>query len=1095
MLTHQQIAAYLEDQLPAPERAEFEVRLSTDPELQRDVADQLSVDLLLRVLLGKAAAQDRVKASIFTVLRGATPQQLTAQVMRQSRGEALAPALPTGSGSRLIRALRRSFGLRTRPPSTAPETGLFRWRRPPAFAVAFGCAVLLLLAGLFLYLQSPPAAPIRIGQFAKVVGAPMLQPGAAGLRSRTSSPQQVVNASTPIHLGDRLETGDADKAEIAFKDGTTLRLGFNTIIEIAESKVENRSPGSAPLRPSEIRLLQGEIWTQVQTLTNARQYAIHTEAATAIARGTEFGVKLLRASAGSSQLSTPNSQLPASPTAVLSVKEGVVDFTNALGSVQATAMTESTARADLKPTEPKRLQTLQVVRLGNSVETHTLSSQLDWPDTAERLSLGGGWAGFKVRDFPLAPAGTNEIRVIQVSTNSPAANAGLRTGDVLTAMEGQALTEASQVSRALLLRSDTPTSLTVRRGNQEVTVTLTARHRSALLAGPGLSVSQAGEVGELTRKWAEEGVAAALSIAPSVRDLAVRGAAENNLGVLLEAGDEMGPAIRAYGRAVRAAPQVPLYRFNLGLALRKIGSFDRASEELASAVQLAPESVEARKRWAEVQSLLGNDTEALAQTEAALEMAPEDHGLWELKARLLSRLGRNAEVAEAARKAVETGPGCPVALMELAGALSREGNVVEAEKWFRQALERDPYEPAAYANLGSFLSKQGDLREAETAFRKAIELRPDFVLAYQGLAETLGDQRQWSQAQSALQKAAEFDPGDVGLARDYGRLFFKQGRHAEAETHFRRALEVSPYQLDLYFDLGEVLVRIGRLKEAEQIYLQAVALEPTHAEPVRELATFYRDWFQDVRQAQELYRKAIQLAPKEAQAYRGLNHLLIRRGNLAEAESLMRQARELLPNTGGIHNDLGEVLRMRGQLGEAEACYRRALELAPGDPEPYNNLGIVYAMRGDYAEAEKIFRNLVERAAANARLYPLNFLINLAMACERLGKVGDAEEHYRQALSLAPDNPQTLNALAWFLADQHRNLEEALTFARRAVQIAPNDPHFLDTLGWVLFQRGDLQEAEQTLRKALELAGENPPSAEIREHLDKVRERKEQKER
>ena len=41
--------------------------------------------------------------------------------------------------------------------------------------------------------------------------------------------------------------------------------------------------------------------------------------------------------------------------------------------------------------------------------------------------------------------------------------------------------------------------------------------------------------------------------------------------------DAMGLAIRAYGRAVYADPKVPLHHFNLGLALRKIGSFERAT--------------------------------------------------------------------------------------------------------------------------------------------------------------------------------------------------------------------------------------------------------------------------------------------------------------------------------------------------------------------------------------------------------------------------------------------------------------------------------------------------------------------------------------
>jgi Flp pilus assembly protein TadD len=117
--------------------------------------------------------------------------------------------------------------------------------------------------------------------------------------------------------------------------------------------------------------------------------------------------------------------------------------------------------------------------------------------------------------------------------------------------------------------------------------------------------------------------------------------------------------------------------------------------------------------------------------------------------------------------------------------------------------------------------------------------------------------------------------------------------------------------------------------------------------------------------------------------------------------------------------------------------------------------------------------------------------VNLASACGAQGKLAEAESFLRQALELAPNEPRVWNALAWFLADHQLKLDEALDLARRAVRASPLDPNNLDTLGWVHFQRGDLDEAEKTLEKALALAGEEPPAAEIREHLKKARERKE----
>jgi len=192
---------------------------------------------------------------------------------------------------------------------------------------------------------SPPVGP-EIGQFRVVVGEPTV----AAEPMRAAFP---VRASAVIHLGDRIETGDSDRAELRFHDVTTLCLAFNTTVELPRSVHTQPLGTNSPLRPPELRLVKGQVWTKVAKLTNAPAYAIRTEAATAIARGTEFGVKLARTLAGS-----PNGTSAIRPAgaqalaAVLTVKEGAVDFTNTLGSVRAVAMTECTARPDSAPTEP-----------------------------------------------------------------------------------------------------------------------------------------------------------------------------------------------------------------------------------------------------------------------------------------------------------------------------------------------------------------------------------------------------------------------------------------------------------------------------------------------------------------------------------------------------------------------------------------------------------------------------------------------------------------------------------------------------------------------------------------------------------------------
>jgi Flp pilus assembly protein TadD len=1112
MLTQEELAAYFEQQLPASERVELERRLGEDPEAQLTLASQENLDLALRVLLGPDTAHDRVKQSIFTVLRGAPEQELTAHVMEEAR--AAQAQRPPGSQWSLKQFVGRFLGLEVEVQGPLPPVrGIF--------AIRVAVTLMIALCGLLFFVRLRAPAPVAIGRLTVLVGEPRIK--RAGQRTTVGAPR-----AAEIRLGDSLETGDADRVEVQFNDGTVLRLSFNSAIEIPTPSPVIRNPKSKIqnplwLRPPEVSLLRGQVWSKVQKVTNGTPYAVRTVVATALARGTEFGVKVSGSSMTGSGLGAQGNKT--NLTAVLTVKEGRVDFFNGFGSVQATAMTESTARAGAPPSEPKRLQTLQVVQLDNSTTWSLVTSPLEWPEAASKVVGGGGDVGWQVRNVPGAN-GRSEVRIAQLPSGSAVARAGLRVGDALTAIDGQSLTNARQLASAILLRPSGAVNLSVRGADLERTVAVMVTTATNGIRGPSLSPRVNAQLPSLLRAWLDEpagrvpetAMQQAAAAAPST-DL--RAAAFNNLGVVFELDDLLGPAVRAYGRAVYLAPEVPLYHFNLGLALRKIGSFERAAEEFAQTVQLDLGSVPARKRVAEVQSLLGHHDEALALTESLVQLAPNDHGAWELKAQLLLKLKRPAQAAAPARHAAELDPDCPIAHAYLAEACQEAGELAEAQAAWVEVLERAPFEPAFLCNFGTLQNKLKQPAAAEQSFRRAIELRPDFALAYRNLGETLASGRRFEEAAAAFQKARELDPndananlraGDMALRRRQFELaerayrdaleiaphdapsFFGLGevsrlkrRPAEAERLYRRAIELEPEFAAAYTCLGIVCYDRGNMDEAERLYRRAIELSPREAAPYHNLGTIYRESRGDLDAAERWFKQALERAPEDGESLGGLGLVAMNRGNAAEAERLLREAVQQAPDSSTLHNSLGEVLRERGRLDEAEPQYRKALELDPDNPSPYGNLGILQAERHQLAEAEKTFRALLERVTVNHRLPAL---VNLATVCGEQGKLEEAEKFFRQALELAPKHPRVGSSLASFLADHKLKLDEALTLATAAVAAAPNDANFLDALGWVQAQRGDIDTAKRTLQRALDLAGQEPPAAEIRVHLEKARAKK-----
>jgi len=80
-----------------------------------------------------------------------------------------------------------------------------------------------------------------------------------------------------------------------------------------------------------------------------------------------------------------------------------------------------------------------------------------------------------------------------------------------------------------------------------------------------------------------------------------------------------------------------------------------------------------------------------------------------------------------------------------------------------------------------------------------------------------------------------------------------------------------------------------------------------------------------------------------------------------------------------------------------------------------------------------------------------------------------AEEYYRDALLLQPENPERMNHLAYFLIDKDRNINEGMALIDKALELSPDIWYMLDTKGWGLYKQGKFKEASDFLQKAYSL--------------------------
>lgn len=102
----------------------------------------------------------------------------------------------------------------------------------------------------------------------------------------------------------------------------------------------------------------------------------------------------------------------------------------------------------------------------------------------------------------------------------------------------------------------------------------------------------------------------------------------------------------------------------------------------------------------------------------------------------------------------------------------------------------------------------------------------------------------------------------------------------------------------------------------------------------------------------------------------------------------------------------------------------------------------------------------------------------------------EAEQAYRRALEISPDDRDALNNLAWLLLGEGAQLEEAEGLAARAAgQVGPDRLSAQDTLGRIQLARGRCAEAARTFEEALAAApaSSGPTQASVREGLDRAR--------
>jgi tetratricopeptide (TPR) repeat protein len=305
---------------------------------------------------------------------------------------------------------------------------------------------------------------------------------------------------------------------------------------------------------------------------------------------------------------------------------------------------------------------------------------------------------------------------------------------------------------------------------------------------------------------------------------------------------------------------------------------------------------------------------------------------------------------------------------------------------------------------------------------------------------------------------------EAAIAADLaaGLTYHKAGRLADAVPHYRRVLQARPDHAAANNLLGLVHLASGDSQGAARLLEKAVAAEPDNPQYLCNAAVALDAVLQHEKAAQLLGR-AIELKPDYAEAHSNMGLVLKRMDRVFDAADYYRKAISLRPDEPGFHFNLGNVLVDLGQLEEAEAAYRRAIELRPKYASALSALATLLEELGRSDEAAELAGRILD---VKPLVRDLAFHRSRGNAYRWVGKLEMAEESFRKALAIDPNDVKTWEALSRTRRRAASEAElEALVRLRRQSSLDPESRILLDlALAQLFDDLGDDATAYEYLR-------------------------------
>ena len=472
------------------------------------------------------------------------------------------------------------------------------------------------------------------------------------------------------------------------------------------------------------------------------------------------------------------------------------------------------------------------------------------------------------------------------------------------------------------------------------------------------------------------------------------------------------------------------------------------------------------------------------------------------------------------RQIISLDPSFVDAQVKLANILLQSGQLDAAVEQLQAATASHPDSISLEVTLGYALRLRGQNDQALRLCTHALTIDPNQTEAMRVLLEIAADELDLAggvihvsdilRAGGPKVTAAPW----LNLARIYLEIARSETQPPSSDVVFKTRLPIleeaaskPPPSVDTLSLLAETYRNLGRKTEALKTLRQAAEFEPSNIDVILHCADLESE-LEQTDEAIKDYEKAYALNPGLPGLREMLGNLYLDHHRYDDAVRFFADALLDSPLNPGLEIDLGIAYEELHQAQKAQACFQTVFNAVACPPDAYIKLAFFQLQHHEVKEAgetlaaaethfpksaqiryyqaiqhryEKNYDAALDSLAQDRALQvaagsgpDADYYLESALTLNLVGQKERLEALLQEGLSRFPDNPELMNELAYFWADEGHHLPEALALSRRAAALDPDNGPILDTWGWVYFQMGQAKDALPYLQRAAFMTNNDP---------------------